>query len=101
MKKRASNGSRPVVLLILVLVSLLMISSSFTMLANYSDMIGEDSGNVALEYINGAVDNVNSSIEAYKTKSQNLVKTLLDRTYEEEDEFITMLFMIVVKKKIL
>ena len=87
MKKRKSGGSRKYFLLIIVLISLLMISSSFTMLANYSDMIEQDSGDVALNYTEGAANNLRSSIDAYKSKALSLVETINGIVFEDEGDF--------------
>ena len=86
-KKRSGNYF----LVIICLICVLMISSSFAMLANYSQTIEQESENVALSYAEGAANNLKSGIDAYKMKAQSLADALVSMEFEDADDFAARL----------
>ena len=91
MKKNLSKASRNYTLLIICLICILMISSSTAMLMTYSETIEEESGNVAKQYVESTANNLRSGIDAYKTQTLNLVRTILSTAYEDEKDFSVQL----------
>ena len=91
MKKDAKNASRKVFIILVCIVCLLMISSSFTLISGYSSTIEEESGNVALEFIESAANNLRSGIAAYKLNVAAMSKEISSMEYENEIDFLSKL----------
>ena len=91
MKKKSSGKSRGYFLIIMCLVCVLMIGSSFAMLSNYSGTIERESGEVALSFVEGAANNLKSSIDAFKMKAKSLADTVAGMEYESDIDFATRL----------
>ena len=90
-KKTRKRSSGNYFLIIICLICVLMISSSFAMLSNYSETIEQESGDVALSYVESAANNLKSGIDAYKTKAQTLANVLTDMEFENVADFAAQL----------
>ena len=72
LKKDVKKNSGKYPLIIIAFICLLMISSSFAMLARYSGIIDDESKRIALSFVENSALELKNNIEAYKAKSLNL-----------------------------
>lgn len=95
----SSRGAIGIINIIVGIVCLLMISSSFTIISGYSSTIEEEAGNVALKYIESAANNIRSGIDAYKTKAAEFTRELSETAYESDDDFRAAMNRLAVSEK--
>ena len=89
--KKKKSLPRNYVLLVISLLCVLMIGSTFAMLAYFSDVIETEAINIASQYVKSTSVDVVAGLENYKSKVQTFALNVSSESYENFNDFCVRL----------
>lgn len=87
MLKRLANRLHSIIIIIMCLVSIVLVGSSFAMLVTYSGEMHDGAGMIGLIYSKEAADSFIKSIDSYRSKAELFSEHLLAQSFNEVDGF--------------
>lgn len=99
MAKRIGNRFNSVIIIIVCLISIVLVGSSFAMLVNYSRVMHEGAGVIGLINSDEAAGGFRTAIDNYKSKSEKLADTLMKNGFADVDDFSVKLNLLSREKE--
>lgn len=87
MKAKEQKHAHNYLLLLTFFVCILMIVACIAMLFRFSGTIEDEAGNIALQYVDSAANNLKVGLEVYESKAHDFGVSILGGSYDDEEDF--------------